>query len=72
MKIFRAVEALERGDREAALRFLDEDLQWPHNIGVGRPYDDQIDTRLNQKLRDAALGKSSLASVKSDPLFRAL
>ena len=72
VKIFRAVEALERGDREAALRFLDEDLQWPHNIGVGRPYDDQIDTRLNQKLRDAALGKSSLASVKSDPLFRSL
>ena len=55
VKIGRAEEALKKGDREAALRFLDEDLQWPHNIGVGRPYDDQIDTRDNDRLRKAAL-----------------
>ncbi len=72
VKILRAVDALERGDREAALHFLDEDLQWPHNIGVGRPYDNQIDTRLNDLLTAVAHGKKSLASVRKDPLFLAL
>ncbi|MBS1668230.1 MAG: DUF5107 domain-containing protein [Bacteroidetes bacterium] len=45
-KLMQAVEQLERKKYAKALSFVDQSKQWPENLGVGKPYDDDIDLRL--------------------------
>ena len=46
IKMMLAVQALAKGNTEAARKKTADALLWPRNLGVGKPYDDQIDTRL--------------------------
>jgi len=46
IKMMLATQALEKGNTRVAGEKVAEALLWPRNLGVGKPYDDQIDTRL--------------------------
>ena len=55
IKLHRAAEALDRGRVKEALSFIEESRQWPHNLGVGKPYDDLIDNRYEDFFTAVAL-----------------
>lgn len=46
VKLMQAVSAMERKNYREALKFIDEARLWPENLGVGKPYDEDIDSRL--------------------------
>ncbi len=46
IKMMLATHALAKGKTKRAGEKVLESLQWPRNLGVGKPFDDQIDTRL--------------------------
>ncbi len=65
VKLMRAVQAMERKKFGEALRFIEESRLWPENLGVGKPYDEDIDTRLEDwmaYLCNTSLRKSVEAS----------
>jgi len=41
-----AVERMQKKDYSKAVLFINEAKQWPENLGVGKPYDEDIDDRL--------------------------
>ncbi len=57
-KLMLAVEALNAGKLKVASRKIDESSLWPRNLGVGRPYDDVIDSRAEYWLRAMCYVKS--------------
>ena len=46
IKMMLATQALTKGKTKEAGKKVAEAFLWPHNLGVGKPYDDMIDTRL--------------------------
>jgi hypothetical protein len=42
----QAVEQMQKKNFGKAIRFISESKQWPSNLGVGKPYDEDIDDRL--------------------------
>jgi len=46
IKIMLAAQALSNGKTNDARKKIAEALLWPRRLGVGKPYDDMIDTRL--------------------------
>ena len=46
IKMMLAVQALAKGKTKDAEKKVADALLWPRNLGAGKPYDDQIDTRL--------------------------
>jgi hypothetical protein len=49
-KMMQAVEHMKRKDYSTALRFIQQAEEWPENLGVGKPYESEIDGRLEQYL----------------------
>ncbi len=47
-KLMQAVEELKNKKYKKALQFIDEGSIWPSNLGVGKPYEDNIDSRLEE------------------------
>jgi tetratricopeptide (TPR) repeat protein len=45
-KLMQAVQLMQKKNYRASLKFISEARQWPENLGVGKPYDDEIDYRL--------------------------
>lgn len=56
-KLMQAIDALKKRDVKKALRFTEASTMWPENLGVGKPYDNVIDYRLENWLRYLAGGK---------------
>ncbi|MBQ0025260.1 MAG: DUF5107 domain-containing protein [Bacteroidales bacterium] len=50
-KLHLAAEAIDKGDLTNAERLLEEALLWPVRLGVGKPYDDMIDTSVEDWMR---------------------
>jgi tetratricopeptide (TPR) repeat protein len=50
-KLMQALEQMEKGQYKKALAFIDAASLWPENLGVGKPYDADIDSRLENWLR---------------------
>jgi hypothetical protein len=50
-KLMQAMELAERKNYKQALRFVEEASLWPENLGVGKPYESDIDSRLENWLR---------------------
>jgi tetratricopeptide (TPR) repeat protein len=46
IKMMLATQALAKGRIKDAEKKVAEAFEWPRRLGVGRPFDDQIDTRL--------------------------
>ena len=46
IKMMLAAQSLAKGNTKMAAKKVAEAHEWPHRLGVGKPYDDQIDARL--------------------------
>lgn len=49
-KMMQAVQAMKNGKYKVAHTFINQASEWPENLGVGKPYDADIDGRLEQFL----------------------
>ena len=47
-KMMQALQAMKNGKYKIALTFIKQAGEWPENLGVGKPYDTDIDSRLEQ------------------------
>src|SRR5262249_23507767 len=45
-KLMQAVEQMQKKNFKEAISFINEAKQWPVSLGVGKPYDEDIDDRL--------------------------
>ena len=45
-KLMQAIDAMKIGNYKKALQVINEATQWPENLGEGKPYDADIDERL--------------------------
>jgi tetratricopeptide (TPR) repeat protein len=49
-KLMQAIEQMQKKQYKKALAFINASKQWPDNMGVGKPYDSEIDLRLENWL----------------------
>jgi len=68
IKMMLATQALNKGKTKEATEKVAETLLWPHSMGVGKPFDDQIDTRLEDWMNALILIKSKKTSGKESYL----
>ena len=77
--LMQAVDQMKSGNTKAALASVDKAKLWPENLGAGKPYDDNIDLRLEHYLEGLALEKNNqkekaqqkfAAVVKAEPTRR--
>jgi hypothetical protein len=54
-KLMLALEALEKKKYDLALQRSAEARQWPRNMGVGKPYDNMLDNRLEDWMAALAM-----------------
>lgn len=62
--LYRAMEQLKRKKYKQVLLSTQASEEWPENLGVGKPYDDMIDARLEEYLEaqaQAGLGNKARA-----------
>lgn len=45
-KLMQAIEAIKSKKHSAAAKFVSQSRLWPETLGVGKPYDEDVDTRL--------------------------
>jgi hypothetical protein len=45
-KLMQAAQNMNKKNYKAALKFINDARRWPENLGAGKPYDEDIDTRL--------------------------
>ena len=55
--LYQAMDYLKKGDYKRSEKFLETSMQWPENLGVGKPYDDQIDSRLEDYIHSKIYAK---------------
>lgn len=63
-KLRQALELMKTGQHAKALLFIEAAREWPENLGAGKPYDTDIDTRLEDWM-------SYLCSVKVNQTIEA-
>jgi hypothetical protein len=64
-KLMQAITDMKKKQFKKALRFIAEAKLWPQNLGVGKPYDEDIDERLEDWLNYlcySGLGNSAAAA----------
>jgi predicted Zn-dependent protease len=66
-KLMESVDALKNKKYNQSLKFIQQAKQWPENLGVGKPYDADIDVRLEDWL--AYLNYKALKSVKANEML---
>lgn len=79
IKLHLAATAIDKGRYREAMEYISEANEWPENLGVGKPYDELIDTTLEDWLSaivckrrgDAAGASVYLAKVKDRRLLDA-
>ncbi len=49
-QLMLALEAMKKHDYKKALTYINAARQWPENLGAGKPYDEDIDARLEDWL----------------------
>lgn len=57
VKLMQAVSAMEKKNYREAMKFIDEARLWPENLGVGKPYDEDIDSRLEDWMTYLCAGR---------------
>ncbi len=58
IKLHLAAQAIDKGNYKDAFRKIDESLQWPTSLGVGKPYEELIDTDTEYLLMAIAARRS--------------
>ncbi|HRP33807.1 MAG TPA: DUF5107 domain-containing protein [Agriterribacter sp.] len=49
-KLMLALQEMQKKNYKKALNYIGQSRLWPQNLGVGKPYDDEIDSRLEDWL----------------------
>ena len=70
-KLMQAVAEMQKKNYNNALKFISASKLWPVNLGVGKPYDEDIDMRLEdwmsymiyEKTKKTDLAKSTLEKI---------
>ena len=70
-KLMLAISEMQKKNYSQALKFINESKLWPANLGVGKPYDEDIDTRLEDwmtyliydRTKKTDLAKSTLEKI---------
>jgi len=57
-KLMQAVEQINQQKYTKALALISDAKKWPENLGVGKPYDEDIDTRLEDWLQYLCYSKT--------------
>lgn len=57
--LFEAMEYLKKGNGNKALQCINASKQWIENLGVGKPYDEQIDYRIENYMEAKAILKTN-------------
>ncbi len=69
--LYRAMEQLSHKNYKQVMKSVEASKEWPENLGVGKPYDDMIDSRLEDYLEaQAAAGQGD--SRKASALLSAV
>ncbi len=58
IKLHLAAAAADAGNNKLALQKVAESRLWPHNLGVGKPYDDLIDNKAEDWIEAVVLARS--------------
>ena len=66
--LYRAIEQLNLGNYESAMKSVEDSKKWPENLGVGKPYDNMIDNRLENYL-EAKVAKNKEIGRKNWKFF---
>lgn len=56
--LFEAIDYYKKGNQKKALQLIADSKEWIENLGVGKPYDDQIDNRFEDYFEAQVIGKS--------------
>ena len=64
-KLMQAVAALTQKKSAVAKKFIQQAALWPENLGVGKPYDEDIDTRLETWMLYLAEQKKEGSAAKA-------
>jgi hypothetical protein len=67
----QAIGEMQKKNYNAALKFINDSKLWPTNLGVGKPYDEDIDMRLEDwmtyliydRTKKTGLAKSALEKI---------
>lgn len=70
-KLMQAIAEMQKKNYKKALQFIHESKLWPENLGVGKPYDEDIDTKLEdwmsyliyEKTKKTELAKATLEKI---------
>lgn len=55
--LMKSLELLKERQYRAALKYVDGARQWPNNLGVGKPYDEDIDRQVEDYLQGIILSE---------------
>ncbi|NML22366.1 DUF5107 domain-containing protein [Pseudoflavitalea sp. G-6-1-2] len=72
-KLMQAVQAMQQKNYKKAIQFISQAKQWPENLGVGKPYEADIDTRLEDFMSyqcNRATGKNDAADQLLQQIIR--
>ena len=72
-KLMQAAQLMEKKNYNGALKFIKQADLWPENLGVGKPYEEDIDMRLENWMSYlclTGLKKSSEAQLKLDAIIK--
>ena len=72
-KLMQAVQLMEKKNYNGALKFIKQADLWPENLGVGKPYEEDIDMRLENWMSYLCLNglkKSQEARAKLDLIIK--
>jgi tetratricopeptide (TPR) repeat protein len=48
--LMQALQQIQKGHTQTALRYIDSAREWPENLGVGKPYQENVDERFEDWL----------------------
>ncbi len=69
--LMMALDNMEKGNYSQAISSIEKARQWPENLGVGKPYDADIDERFEKFLQALCLEKMKKKS-EADKIYSAL
>ena len=71
-KLMQAVQEMQKKNYAKALQFIAASKLWPSNLGVGKPYDEDIDLRLEEWMSYLSYTKSGKTTQAQSSLERIL
>jgi Tfp pilus assembly protein PilF len=66
-----AIESATKANYSKAISYVDKSLMWPENLGVGKPYEEDIDMRFEKYLKAVCLEKMK-KNAEAKKLYSAL